>query len=139
MPSTKSYTSPRSVRETKTFGTCRNFAAKNRSCAPILSGTNLVYTASDKADLLATTFSRAHFLTTGLRHRIDSVVNTSINTLRNTQRPSLDAATLSSPDELKTIIKSLRSFKAPGADNLQNVLLKHLPTRAISYLTQHNK
>lgn len=56
--------------------------------------------------------------------------------LEKNVEPNLDAATYTTPIELKAIIRRLKTSKAPGIDGIQNILLKKLPLQAIVLLTK---
>jgi hypothetical protein len=48
---------------------------------------------------------------------------------------NLEASTLTSAREIKKIIKNLKNSKAPGFDNIPNILLKNLSRKALVFLT----
>jgi hypothetical protein len=48
---------------------------------------------------------------------------------------NVDPSALTSPKEVKKIIKKLKNGKAPGFDGVPNILLKNLLRRAVVYLT----
>lgn len=106
-----------------------------RSSAPLIDGTTIIHTASGKANLLADTFAKSHTLTAGLHHpQTELSVAKSINDLRNKSIEVVDIAH-TTPGEISELIKTLKPLKAPGTDNLQNTLLKHLPVNAVTRLS----
>lgn len=90
---------------------------------------NCISTNSEKADAFASIFERAHTTTLNNVHPHDRKVD---HYIRNTPRvgPNMDAELLDTA-ELTEVIGSLRPFKAPGNDNMPNILLKQLSPGAI--------
>lgn len=94
-----------------------------------------VYSDIDKVNCIADTFMLNHTLTKNdsFKHPIDNVVKDFIHQLNNS--PMEDMISLTTPNEIKLIIRKFRPFKAPGIDGIQNILLKNLPKKAIVLLT----
>lgn len=88
-------------------------------------------TAQEKANLLATQFEEVHNIDlTNNTKQQESVIQTVKNYLENTT--TLDAYKYyTNPKELAEEIKKLPSRKAPGTDNIQNIILKNIPKKAI--------
>lgn len=90
---------------------------------------NLISTNDERADAFATIFERAHTTTLNSTHPHDRKVARFIrNEPRigpNTNVDPVDTA------ELSEAIGSLRPLKAPGGDNMPNILLKQLPAGAM--------
>ena len=92
---------------------------------------------SDKADSLADSFYKYHTLTinTNCKNSITNTVNRTIKTFSK-NGPDYDSFQIVSPNEIATIIKNLKSNKAPGFDNIGNIVLKRLPRKAIILLSK---
>jgi len=95
-----------------------------------------LFTDEEKVNSIANTFEQSHSLTSHLKHSIDAKVKQFNKQLLNDKQVNLDASTYTSPKEIKAIIKKLKSFKAPGLDGIQNILLKKLPAKAIILITK---
>lgn len=88
----------------------------------------------DKANCLAEIFEEAHSITSEYTNANDTNVSATIhafNVFNARSQPTTNVAV----DEIQSIIKSLKPFKSPGPDSIQNVLLKNLPQSAIVWLT----
>lgn len=93
-----------------------------------------VYDDRDKANCLAEIFKGAHTITANFKHHNDGVVKSTVhsfNTFAALSYPTINI----SVEEVQSIIKSLKPFKAPGPDTIQNILLKNLPKSAVAWLT----
>lgn len=89
---------------------------------------------SDRANLLANIFEEAHKTTASFSHPDDRIVRETINAFNAFSNSSCATPNISTR-EISDIIRSLRPFKAPGPDGIQNILLKNLPKAAIAWLT----
>lgn len=88
----------------------------------------------DRANCLAQIFAKSHSITADFSSANDTVVRNTLNNFNayaflNCQTPVIEVA------EVHQIIKSMKPFKSPGPDTIQNVLLKQLPNSAIDWLT----
>lgn len=101
-----------------------------------LHGTQgLIFTNEDKAEALAENFAKVHNLTENLS---DASTENEINTQYHTiiqKSPKSNEIKFTSPKEIISIIKNSKSRKAPGPDNIQNIILKNLPKKMIVQLT----
>lgn len=101
---------------------------------PTLHGPNgLVCTLEDKAEVFATSFENESQLNDHDDEDIDfteAVENDWDNVPENIQ-----SLAPTSPDEVKNIIKYVSAKKAPGRDRISNRAIKHLPQKAIVFLT----
>lgn len=89
---------------------------------------------NDRANFVAKIFEKSHLITKSYKHDIDTEVKNTVNSFNlfsffNCKPPQINC------NEVQQIIRSLKPFKAPGVDSIQNVLLKNLPIAAISWLT----
>lgn len=89
---------------------------------------------SDRANLLADIFEKAHTTTATFTHENDRIVRQTIHSF-NAFSFIRSETPIVSVEEIRTIIKSMRPFKSPGPDSIQNILLKNLPAAAIEWLT----
>jgi len=101
---------------------------------PSLHGENgLVYSNVEKPNALADTLEKTfqpNTSPTAPRH--DRIVKRTVNTFFNTEHGSNFKKV--KKKQILSIIKKLKRFKASGPDNIQNVLLKHLPNEVIVFL-----
>lgn len=103
---------------------------------PLQADGRVFLTDSEKADALGDQFSKSHEITLNYRNRaVDSEVRKSIAFLSNCPPNELDAAVLTKPAEVKETVKRLKNNKAPGQDQIPNILLKRLPLKAFVYIT----
>lgn len=103
---------------------------------PLKIDDKVLLTDIEKANALSSQFIKAHEITKNYRHQtIDTKVANDINHLNNYPTHSIDPKILTKPMEVKRIIKGMKKNKAPGPDEIPNVLLKQLPIKAIVYLT----
>lgn len=75
-------------------------------------------------------------MTLNYRNRkIDKAVRDSLRLLDSSPTNELDPEALTKPAEIRSSIKRLKNYKAPGPDQIPNVLLKNLPLKAIVFIT----
>jgi Reverse transcriptase (RNA-dependent DNA polymerase)/Endonuclease-reverse transcriptase len=96
-----------------------------------VDGVTLI-TEQEKAEAIADKFSMAHENTS--QSPLNASVVDSCSVL-HVNEFNVDPSALTSPREVKKIIKKLKNGKAPGFDGVPNILLKNLPRRAVVYLT----
>lgn len=89
---------------------------------------------NDRANRLAEIYKRAHTLTSDLTHEIDSTVRNTVSLFKSMYFIECQTPVITS-NEISNIIKCMKPFKSPGADSIQNILLKNLPPSAICWLT----
>jgi hypothetical protein len=65
---------------------------------------------------------------------LEDIVEEGCSVLENNEF-NLEASILTSPREIKKIIKNLKNSKAPGFDNIPNILLKNLSRKSLVFLT----
>lgn len=107
-----------------------------RNVGVLREGDKNLFTNEEKVNAIANTFESSHALTTNFKHSIDTKVNSFNKQLMKNNYSNLDASTYTSPKEIRAITKQLKSFKAPGIDGIQNILLKKLPFRALILITK---
>lgn len=113
----------------------RSLRCKGKHNLPHLMNHNhKVVSDTEKAELLANTFAKAHTLTLDYRHAVDSKVNSLVTNL-SAHCPNIDEATFITVPEISQILSTLKSSKAPGFDDISNIVLKKLPEKAIKLLT----
>lgn len=102
---------------------------------PTIHGTNgLALADSEKAEAIAEVFERVHRLTENLSDdHTENLINTKYKIIKHKEAEQ-NTIKLVSAKELKTIIKKLKPKKAPGIDNIQNIVLKNLPKKALVQL-----
>jgi hypothetical protein len=93
----------------------------------------ILLTDSEKAEEIAGHFSKSHSNT--MSSSEEHHVNQSCSLLLEDQSPNLDAAALTTPRQVKKIIKNFKNGKSPGFDGVPNILLKNLSRKALVYLT----
>lgn len=90
---------------------------------------------NDKANCLAKIFEKSHHTTASFTHENDPTVTntiTSFTRFNNFQcpHPQIDR------NEIEHMLKSLKPFKSPGPDSIQNILLIRLPASGINFITK---
>lgn len=121
----------------KLWRICKTMKGKgSRNIGKLQNDTSEIMSNEDKANAIADSFEKAHRLTSDYQHSIDKKVNRLNKKIAADSEPNTDASTYTSPQELKTIIKNLKSTKAPGVDGIQNTLLKKLSCKSIVLLTK---
>lgn len=92
-------------------------------------------TDQEKAHELADTFIKAHAITQNYNYyNINQEVDTSIENLDLTNLPA--STEYVKPKTVKMIIKSSKNRKAPGFDNVTNIMLKRLPRKGFVFLSK---
>lgn len=87
----------------------------------------------DKADALANAFYSAHCLHTAPPNDFDNLAESEYTSLLSDN--STENAEPFDYADLLTIIGQSKNKKAPGADGVSNLILKHIPTDAVKLLT----
>lgn len=96
-----------------------------------------IFADQEKTDIIARKFSESHLLTLNdpgnplMTQRISDEVAE----MEDAQPVEVEASELTSPQEIRTVIKRLGRRKAPGVDRINNIVLKNLPRKAIVFLT----
>ena len=93
-----------------------------------------IFCNKKKANIIADQFERAHLLTARFPSSMENKANYIFNTLDGDTSSNSDAPSLTSLDEIKFFISCLKNSKAPGIDQINNILLKNLPLSALNYL-----
>lgn len=110
---------------------CRN---KCREIPPLKNGAELYVSAAEKAEHLASAFESFHQNplnnnNAALESRVDRTV--AVISSGVIQPDSINFPT---PEELLTYTRHLKNMKAPGIDQVRNILIKQAPFQAIKYL-----
>lgn len=88
-----------------------------------------------RANCLASIFEKSHNITANFTHRNDTIVAATINSFNAFSNLNCNAPVIETA-EILNHIKSLKPFKSPGTDGIQNILIKNLPMKAIEWLTK---
>lgn len=98
----------------------------------------LVTSPSEKANLIASSFARAHLTTHNLNSpSVDNLVIQSVNYLNNAPTDLRECYRFhTKPSEVHSIIKFTKNKKSPGLDNINNILLKNIPKKSYVKLTK---
>lgn len=97
-----------------------------------------LFSNTKKAAVIAESFEKAHH-TTHQWHdaSVANIVNASTQKISNTTPDILSSVKyFTKPREIKQIIRNLKNKKAPGEDGINNIIIKHLPTKAIVLLAK---
>lgn len=107
----------------------------------LLMNNQLTFDALAKAELFANTYEEQNRLDfQNLENNIQEDDDTRNRANRIRQNPSGDIPELTTPQEVKSIIKNLNSNSAPGPDGVTNDQIKHLPRKPLVLLTRiYNK
>jgi Reverse transcriptase (RNA-dependent DNA polymerase) len=105
---------------------------KTRNIPALKIDGKYLLTGKEKADAIALQFSIAH--KNSMNSQLEETVHEGCGVLRSYET-NTNPSTLTSPREIKNIIKKLKNGKAPGFDGIPNILLKNLPRKALVYLT----
>lgn len=112
----------------------RSLRCKSKRRIPhLMDGSTKLIADVEKADLLANTFYKSHELTLNYSHSIDRKVNFTAANLK-AEEPSISGAVFITIEEISLIVSRLKTSKAPGFDNVPNILLKKLPSKALQLL-----
>lgn len=90
---------------------------------------------TDRANLLANIFEKAHNTISSFTHSNDRMVRQTINSFNVFSNMRCVAPNVSTR-EISDIIRTIRPFKAPGPDAIRNIVLKNMPSSAIDWLTK---
>ncbi|CAK9799280.1 Probable RNA-directed DNA polymerase from transposon X-element [Anthophora plagiata] len=111
------------------------FKSEFQTIPTLAKNNNEAITDMEKANMLASQFEEIHSTdlnnNTTEQNEIISQVNQFMQDTSNEEWHKY----IASPTEIKDIIKKLSPRKAPGADNIQNIILKHLGRKPIVQLT----
>ena len=102
---------------------------------PLNDGDDIALSNEEKAEALAKNYEKVHKLTEkyGDEKCCDLTSDLADIIRRETTNPS--EVTLTSPREIKSIIKSFKNKKAPGKDGIVNTVLKNLESKSLVQVT----
>jgi hypothetical protein len=130
---TKWNTKLESLRDaSKPFFNLAKVIKKRKLNAPLISNGNILITDDEKAEKIAEVFHDSHKLTSDFS---DVATITEVNdVISNSDHLQLDQIENTSAAEIKATVKKLKNKKAPGHDNIQNILIKRAPHVLFEYL-----
>lgn len=112
----------------------RSLKQNSFGISTLLGPQGLIFEDECKAKYLAETYSKNHNSTCDMSDRqTENTVKETINQFNN-QFFAFPPEVLTSPEEIRRIIKLLKNKKAPGDDKIYNRTLKNLPRKAIIQL-----
>lgn len=93
---------------------------------------------NDKAEIIGKCFVGGHHTTHDWKQQdTEYVVRISLRTLNESMpQPTAMRTLLASTQEINTLVRLLKNKKSPGKDNINNIVLKHLPRNSIVIITQ---
>jgi endonuclease/exonuclease/phosphatase family metal-dependent hydrolase len=96
-----------------------------------------VFSDQEKLDIIAHKFSEAHLLTLNqpVTPTLSQRVDEKIEEIHSSLPVEVEASELTSPREIKSVIKKLGRRKTPGLDKINNVVLKNLPRKVLVFIT----
>lgn len=113
----------------------KSLRGKNGAMPDTIIANNIKLSANDsKAEALANVFAKSHTLTLNQPSACDQQAAAFANNIRQRATVSTRFERITN-EELLIEIKRLKPFKAPGADGLQNILIKNLPASGRDFLT----
>lgn len=121
----------------KLFSLSRLLRGK-KSSIPVLEGSSgPLITDAEKAEAFANRFLSNHLTTTddSAPPEIEEAVDECIRLIDNHTDPNLDPQTLTTPKEVRNIIRGLRNNKAPGFDGVRNDMVKNGGKKLVTALT----
>ena len=124
-----------SAKDNSIWSMTKALTNENTDNIPTLhADTGLVFSDKDKAEALARNFEKVHYLTLNLGDEATEILT--CDTYRHIKRKQIDTDTIQlvTPREVQQAIKYTKPKKAPGNDNIQNILLKNLPKRGVVQL-----
>jgi hypothetical protein len=91
----------------------------------------------EKINIIADRFSGSHLLTLNQNStaEIENAVSEKIAESNSSGPADVQGGDLTSPGEIRSILKRLKNRKAPGPDGINNLVLKNLPRMVLVYLT----
>lgn len=108
---------------------------REKHIIPALQGpVGLCYSAEEKSELMADTLESS-FTPNIDPSDPDFIRETDARVAAFLTQPVINAPKLTNVHEIKWIIAHTTSNKAPGPDQIQNITLKHLTPKALTYLT----
>lgn len=114
----------------------RVFGKKNSGIPPLKGAADkFLFSDQEKAEEIGRVFNLAHATT--LNDRSDAETECKVaasSDMISFLSPEISESLLPTPREIRKIIKRLKCKKSPGIDLISNVLIKHLPSKAIVYL-----
>lgn len=100
---------------------------------------NQYFTNLDKAEAFSLHFQKINNINNTPTNNFQETVINTYNNFINNPPPALERAKLAriltSPNEIKNIIKKANNRKTPGADGISNIALKNIPTKTLVQLT----
>lgn len=99
----------------------------------IIANGTVIYSNTEKANAIADAFEKSHNLTSNWVSRKENIVSRAICKLER-RTPNDDPTTHTTNIEIKNILRSIKYSKAPGLDNVSNILLKNLPSSALQFI-----
>ena len=124
------------IKDNSLWKMAKNFTKKNKNYIPTLYGVNgLAVTDYDKANTLAEHYESVHHLTNipgddTTEQQVSAKYEQIANELVDKKQ-----IVLVTPREIKKAVMRTGSRKAPGVDEIQNIILKNLPRKAFVQLT----
>lgn len=116
------------IKDLSLYQFARNLKRKQSYIPPLKSQIDdLAFSNEQKSDLLANSFEKSHLLTKNCTSKHESVVKRSINKLGR-DKSATPASEFFQLPELQSIIRYLKTRKAPGDDGILNIFIKNLPT-----------
>lgn len=114
----------------------RYFTKPTSTMPPLIHNNQQVFRMEEKVNVLANHFKSTHYLTTNLgpkahTRRVTDTVKNAFPELS----PKFTDAPLTSPGELRQILKKMKSNSAPGFDSIHPLLLRNLSRKALIHLT----
>jgi hypothetical protein len=101
---------------------------------PLITPGGIALSDSEKAEALADNLETECQPVTD--HSVSAVIEMFDVALRSYFLTPESEPNLTTPDEIQEAIMGLKVSKAPGPNGIRNRALKHLPQRAVSFLTQ---
>lgn len=102
---------------------------------PLKVNGEIIVSSNQKAEAFAASFAAAHINTLEGDAETTSRVNSTMDRI-NQAECIVNPGVLAKPKEILSIIRSMKTKKAPGPDGIRNVILKHLPKKALVALTK---
>ena len=123
------------TRDNSLWSMTKAMTRKTSSIPPLKDQDDIAISDEEKAEALAKNYEKVHKLTAD--YGDEEIVNITAQIaqhIKETEHTTSDIR-LTSPSEIRKIIKKFKNNKAPGLDNIPNVALKNLDSKALIQLT----